>query len=190
MGQSRKRVGQDGKPRFTAYYDDLRGQRHSAGTFASRREADRAWQRAEARIAEGRAGDPRRGRQTFRTYVEEWFPRHVIEYSTRQSYSYLLDRYILPHFGPMRMVEILSSQVREWVLAMQRDGANPPTIHRCKIILDAIFTTALNDQVTHVHAGRGVKTPPVPRKPRHIITPEQFDAIHKALPSDAMRLLV
>jgi len=58
------------------------------------------------------------------------------------------------------------------------------------LILDAIYTTALNDQVTFLHAGRGVKTPPVAMKPRQIITPEQFDKFHLALSDDAMRLLV
>lgn len=191
MGQSRKRIGRDGKARYTAYYDDLRGERHSAGTFATRREADRAWQAAQTRVAEGRAGDPRRGKQTFERYVTEtWFPQHIIELSTRQSYSYLLSRYLVPHFGPMQMIEILPSHVREWVLEMQRDGVRPPTIRRCKEVLGAIFTTALNDQITFLHACKGVKTPPRPSRPRTIITPEQFESIYAALPTDEARLLV
>lgn len=191
MGQSRKRIGRDGKPRYTAYYDDLRGQRHSAGTFTTRRDADRAWQAAQVRVAEGRAGDPKRGRQTFQRYVtESWFPQHIIELSTRQSYSYLLDRYLLPYFGPMQMIEILPSHVREWVLEMQREGTRAPTIRRCREVLSAIFTTALNDQITFLHACKGVKTPPSPSRPRTIITPEQFETIYAALPTDEACLLV
>src|SRR5215471_8365016 len=34
MGFSRRRPGKDGKPRYTAYYRDLRGREVSAGTFA------------------------------------------------------------------------------------------------------------------------------------------------------------
>src|SRR5215813_10578339 len=34
MGFSRRRPGKDGKPRYTAYYRDLRGREASAGTFA------------------------------------------------------------------------------------------------------------------------------------------------------------
>lgn len=37
---------------------------------------------------------------------------------------------------------------------------------------------------------RGVRTSTVPSKPRQIITPEQFDAIYRALPSADMQLLV
>jgi hypothetical protein len=64
----------------TTYFTDLCGSEHSAGTFASKKEADREWQRVEARLAEGRLGDPRRGRQSFRHYVEdEWLPHHMVE---------------------------------------------------------------------------------------------------------------
>jgi len=57
-------------------------------------------------------------------------------------------------------------------------------------ILNSIFTTALNDQVTYIHPCRGVKIPTVPTTPRAIITPEQFDAIYGALPDADAQLLV
>jgi len=69
-------------------------------------------------------------------------------------------------------------------------GVNPPTIVKCKIVLDAIFATALNDQVVFLHPGKGVKTPPVATQPRRIITAEQYARIHASLPDDTMRLLV
>jgi hypothetical protein len=75
VGYAKKRVGKDGKPRYTAVYVDLRGSERSAGTFASEKAADRAWQKAEVELRQGRIGDPARGRQTFRRYVEDrWLP--------------------------------------------------------------------------------------------------------------------
>lgn len=190
MGYSRLRTGLDGKSRYTAYYWDIRGRERSAGTFPNKKDADRAWQREEGKVAEGRVGDPRRGR-TFRRYVtEEWLPGHVMELRTRENYVYYLDRRILPEFGPLRMVEILPAHVREWVGKLKRQGVKPPTIKYCMVILSAIFTTALNDQVTFLHPCKGVKTPPIPKKPRQIISPEQFDELYTALPSDTVQLLV
>ena len=189
MGYSRERTGRDGRPRYTAYYWDVRGRERSAGTFSSKKAADKAWQSQETKVDEGRAGDPRRGRQTFQRYVEEWLPDHVMALRTRENYTYYLNRRILPEFGPMRMVEILPSHVREWVSKLTREGVRPPAIQYCMVILSAIFTTALNDQVTFLHPCKGVKTPPVPKKARQIITPEQFDALHKALPEGNIRLL-
>lgn len=191
MGQSRKRVGRDGKARYTAYYDDVTGRRRSAGTFASRRDADRAWQRAEAKTAEGRHSDAGRGRQSFARYVEdEWFPNHSIELTTRQNYRYVLDKHILPVFGGYKMIAILPADVRAWVTKLKDDGVKPATIKYCLSVLSAIFTTALNDQITSLHPCAGIKAPTVPPATRRIITPDQYALIHAALPDEQMRLLV
>jgi integrase len=189
MGYSQKRVGRAGKPRYTAVYHDIRGERRSAGTFSNKKDSDKAWQQAELRQAEGRLSDPRRGRQSFRRYVsDEWLPNHVIEATTREGYTYQPGKHILPWFGPMHMNEIMASHVREWVTHLQAKGVSPATIQKVRFILSAIFTTALND-VTYLHPCKGVKTPTVPRKPLKIITPEQFDAIYAAIPDAALRLL-
>jgi integrase len=192
MGWLIERKGRDGTTQFYAVYRDLQGRQRSAGVFTGKREANKAWRDAESEQDAGkRIGDPKRGRQRFRRYVEvEWFPHHVIEATTREGYTYLLNRYLLKEFGHMRMREILPTHVREWVLKLQKQGVRPPTIRQCKVVLDAVFTTAVNDQVTAIHPGKGVKTPPVARKLKQIITVEQFDAIYRALPDDVMRLLV
>jgi hypothetical protein len=79
MGFARKRVGKDGKIRYTATYVDVRGSIRSAGTFATERAANMASQNAETALRQGRVGDPARGRQTFRRYVQEqWLPNHVL----------------------------------------------------------------------------------------------------------------
>ena len=83
----------------------------SAGTFSNKQDANKAWQRAETKIAEGRLSDPRRGRQTFHRYVtEEWLPHHVMEVTTREAYTYQISKHIMPWFGPMRMNEIMPAQ--------------------------------------------------------------------------------
>jgi integrase len=191
MGFARERVGRNGKVTYTACYRDIKGRQRSAGTFATERQANKAWQRAEAKLAEGRLGDPARGRMTFRRYVEEtWLPNHEMEASTRESYTYSINRHIMPEFGDMRMIDILPEHVRAWVSRLKAEGVQPPTIRYNKVILSAIFTTALNDQVVFIHPCRGVRTPTVPVKPRLIITPEQFDVLYDALPDAETQLLV
>ncbi|NLT53183.1 MAG: tyrosine-type recombinase/integrase [Actinomycetales bacterium] len=192
MGYVIERVDGSGRKRYTAMYRDIRGRRRSAGTFGSPEAARREAIKAEARLDAGKIGDPKRGRQSLRHYVEvEWFPHHVLEAKTRENYTYLLDRYILPELGDIRMVELLPSHVREWVARLQTVyEARPPSIRAAKVVLDAILTTALNDQITFLHAGRGVKTPAVAKKPKRIVTTEQFDAIYEALSDATMRLLV
>ena len=193
MGWVETRAGRDGRPRYIAKYRDARGCKQAAGTFGTKREANAAWQRAEVKMAEGQLADPRRGRQTFQRYVEEkWLPHHVIEPTTREKYTYYLNAHILPEFGPMKMAHILPEHVREWITKMQAKGASAWTIQYCKYsILNSIFTTAVQeDRVIAFHPSRGVRTPTVPSKPRQIITPEQFDAIYRALPDADLKLLV
>jgi integrase len=191
MGQSRKRVGRNGDVRYTAYYDDLGGHRRSAGTYPSLKLANKAWQQAEARVAEGRGSNPHRGRQLFERYVEDvWFPNHVVELTTKQNYTYSLNRHILPTFAGYRMIDILPADVREWVAKLQAAGVKPPTIRYAMTVLSAIFTTAFNDQITFLHPCMGVKTPAVATKRRRIITPDQFGTLHNALPTRELQLLV
>jgi integrase len=191
MGYSRKRVGADGKARYTAYFWNLKGKECSAGTFSNKKDSDKAWQKTETKIAEGRAGDPARGRMRFERYVEDtWLPNHRIEPSTRESYTYSLNRHILPAFGQMRMIDLLPEHVRAWVTRLHDGGMSPATIKNNKMILSAIFTTALNDQITFLHPCMGVKTPSVPKVQRTIITPEQFDTLYQALPDADAQLLV
>src|SRR5580692_4515679 len=106
VGYAKKRTGRNGGTRYTAVYLDLRGAERSAGTFASQKEADKAWQKAEVELRQGRVGDPSRGRQTFRKYVEDrWLPNHVLEPTTREKYTYYLGAFIFPALGSMRMAD-------------------------------------------------------------------------------------
>jgi len=191
VGFSRKRIGRGGRPRYTAYYVDARQRERSVGTFGTRKDADRAWQMVEVSFAAGRPTDPRRGRVSFSEYVEgAWFPNHVLEPSTRQSYHYVLAKHLLPAFGPMRISEILPAHVREWVTERVASGVSPATIRHAKIVLSAIFTTALNDLVIGLHPCRGVKSPSVPVKEYRILTPEEFDRLYHGLALPASQLLV
>ncbi|MGW4964082.1 tyrosine-type recombinase/integrase [Nonomuraea sp. NPDC004186] len=191
MGFSRQRIGKGGKVRYAAVYRDLKGQIRHAGTFTTEKQADKAWQRAESEAAKGRIWDSKRGRQPFKDYVEDtWLPNHEMEASTRQNYTYVIRKHLIPEFGSMRMIDIMPEHVRAWIASAKAAGTKPVTIQKGKIILSAIFTTALNDQVTFLHPCKGVKSPPVAAKPRTIITPEQFDILYEELPNEDARLLV
>jgi hypothetical protein len=167
MGYTRKRVGKDGKTRFMALYYDAQGKRRSAGTHATEKEAAKAWQKAEVKIGEGTPWDPRRGRQTFRRYVEEqWLPHHRIEASTRQGYLSVIYKHLMPYFGDMKLCNITPQTVREWITHLKQYGASPWTIQYSKVgVLNAIFTTAISDHLLVFHPSRGVPIDPVPAAP-------------------------
>lgn len=108
-----KRVARDGSTRYAAIYRDPVGRALSAGTFASRRDAERAGRRAEAKVEDGSWLDRKAGRITFRDYVEQvWWPSRHLEVSTKAGYRANLDKHFLPYFGTMPMAEILPSAVQ------------------------------------------------------------------------------
>ncbi len=63
--------------------------------------------------------------------------RHVMELSTRQSYTSVIKRYILPEFRSLRMIGIMPGTVRDFVRKMQNDGASPYVVDKARTILSA-----------------------------------------------------
>ena len=191
MGQTNKRIGKDGKHRYTAVYEDARGKRRSAGTFATRKASDDAWQDAESKVREGRGTALVRGQQNFERYVrDKWFPNHRLELRSRETYHYYLERWVIPWFKHMRLIEVMPDDIREFIMDLERKGAKASSIGYCLTILSAIFTTALNGQAVFFHPCRGVSAPTVAKKVRQIVTPEQYDLLHKALAEEKWQLLV
>ncbi|SEG93566.1 Phage integrase family protein [Thermomonospora echinospora] len=192
MGYAKKRTNKAGKTRYTAVYIDLQGRTRSAGTFSNKKDANTAWQDKEVELRQGKVGDPKRGQMTLRKYATEvWLPNHRIEPKTREKYTGYLDKHILPELGPMKMADIFPEHIRQWITSLQSRGVSPWVIQSCKnSILNALFTTALNDQITYLHPCRGVRIPTVPSTPRTIITPEQFDLLYQALGEPDHQLLV
>ena len=192
MGSTRERIGSDGSVRYTALYRDLKGRQRSAGTFSHA---------AGGRpgLAAGRGpGSPRASWATrpraadVPRYVEKtWLPNHQVEATTRQGYSYMPAQ---AHPAGVRPDADDRHPARARArVGHQAEGPGSEARRRSGsawCILSAIFTTALNDQVTFLHPCKGVKTPPVPAKPRTIITPEQFAAVYERLPDAQSRLLV
>ena len=66
-----------------------------------------------------------------------------MELSTRQSYIYVINRYLLPEFRALRMIEIMPGTVRDFVRKLQNDGASPYTVDKTRTILVAITQFAL-----------------------------------------------
>ena len=69
MAWIKTRVTDDGDTRFVACYRDPEGRQRSAGTYSSRRAAERAANREEAKVRDGAWHDHSRGQVTFATYV-------------------------------------------------------------------------------------------------------------------------
>ena len=89
MAYAKRRVTNDGRVRYTAVYLDPTGRDRSAGTFDSKRVAERAARGAKNAMVEGKWIDPTDGKITFRRYVEEqWWPSRHLELHSKAAYRF------------------------------------------------------------------------------------------------------
>jgi integrase len=189
MGRVKARVGGDGVARYTAYYRD--GDREvSAGTFGVRREAEREWRRRERDLAQNAARLRAAGRCSVAAYAASWFPAHVCEASTRQSYAFWLERYVLPIFGHVRLDRLSAAMVRDALAKLGRDGASRDVLEAVRCVLGAMYTTAVADRLVAFHPCYGVKLAPEVRAPMQVLSPQELDLVLSLLPDRQAALLV
>ena len=123
MAWIKTRVTDDGDKRFVACYRDPEGRQRSAGTYSSRRAAERAANREEAKVRDGAWHDHSRGQVTFAEYVETvWLPSKQVETSTLAAYRSYLDKHFIPTFGRRPMGKILPSEIQRWVTTATENG--------------------------------------------------------------------
>jgi site-specific recombinase XerD len=191
MGCSLKRLNLKGQRRWTAVYLDRHGDRRSAGTFATKKEADKAWKAAEAKVNARRGDHLVRGQASFRTYVEEtWLPNLAVEVKTREVYTYQTYAHIMGYFGDLPMLDIYTTDIKEWLTGLKQAGVKATTRKRLKQLLSSILSSAVDDKYIAENPCLLVKTDAVTQKPLKIITPDQYGVFYEALPDAMSRLLV
>ena len=148
MAWIKVRITDDGDKRFVACYRDPEGRQRSAGTYSSRRAAERAANREEAKVREGAWHDHSRGQVTFAEYVQTvWLPSKQVETTTLAAYRSYLDKHFLPLFGRRPMGKILPSEVQRWVTTATTNGLSPASVGKYHAMLNSVFQRALQDRV-------------------------------------------
>jgi integrase len=177
---------------WTALYELRPNVYRSAGTFASRAEAEQAWREVERDLRVGNYLDPARSRWTFRRYAEEKFlPLHTgVKINTRKNYASDLRSHLLPFFGDMQLGEIYPEHVRVWVTQMQQAGYAPSTIRTRKAALSTVFSRAVADRYLRINPAYGVKTPKEPPQRIRALAPQDVPRLLAGLPGPVSRMLV
>jgi integrase len=176
--------------KFKACYRDPSGAERSAGTYPSRRAAERAGQREEQRVREGRWHDYSLGATTLREYVEKtWLPSKHIELTTRAAYHSNLDKHLLPSFGDRPIGRILPSNVQEWVTMATAQGLTPRSVQKYHVMLHSIFRRAVRDPLILSNPCEHTELPKVVLRRSRTLIPEEFDQLIQAIP-ERHRLMV
>ena len=190
MAWIKTRTTDDGDTRFVACYRDPEGRQRSAGTYSSRRAAERAAHREEAKVREGAWHDHSRGQVTFAEYVETvWLPSKQVETSTLAAYRSYLDKHFIPTFGRRAMGKILPTEIQRWVTTATENGLSAASVRKYHTMLHSVFERAHRDRVVTFNPCAHTELPKVIKKKTRTLTPEEYDAILTALPAQH-RLMV
>jgi len=190
MAWVKVRITNAGDKRFIACYRDPEGRQRSAGTYSSRRAAERAGNREEANVGQGTWHDHSRGQVTFAEYVETvWLPSKQVETTTLAAYRSYLDKHFIPVFGRRPMGKILPSQVQRWVTTATENGLSAASVGKYHTMLSSVFERALVDRVVTFNPCAHTELPKRVKKKSRTLTPTEYDAILAALPAQH-RLMV
>ena len=190
MPSVRRRIRSDGT-KYTALYRDPSGRQRSAGTFSSRREAERAGRQAEGAMDSGSWVDRSAGRISFADYVERvWWPSRHLEVSTRAGYRSYLDKHFLPYFGAMAIADILPSTVQGWVTQAVESGLSARSVVKYHVMLHGVFKRAVRDRVLGYNPCTDTELPKVIARKTCILTPEEFDRLLARIPARYVPLVL
>jgi integrase len=184
MAWIKTRVTDDGTKRFVACYRDPEGRQRSAGTYSSRRAAERAGNREEAKVRDGAWHDHSRGQVTFAEYVETvWLPSKHVETSTLAAYRSYLDKHFIPTFGKRPMGKILPSEIQRWVTTATENGLSAASVRKYHTMLHSVFERAQRDRVVTFNPCAHTELPKLVKKKARTLTPEEYAAILISLPA-------
>lgn len=170
--------------RYTGAYRDPDGRTRSAGSFSTRRDAERAAQREEQKILAGAWHDSSHGEITFRDYVEtEWLPNKQIEASTRAGYMNYLNKHFYPFFGHRQMNRISPSLVQDWATQAHKDGLSPRSVRKYHVLLSSIFVRAVKDRVLVYNPCDHTELPKVITRKARTLTPDEYLRLLAAMPA-------
>ena len=126
---------------------------------------------------------PRGGTRNLASYADEWMnSRADLAERTVELYRWLLDRHIVPTFGPSPLDTISPPDVRTWHAESARN--HPTTAAKAYRLLSSIMRTAVTDELIRRNPCqvRGAAVERAPERP--IATIAEVDALAGAMPPE------
>lgn len=184
QGQIRKR--ENGKYLARVFVGkDAEGKRHWVSkTFDKKKEAD-AW--LANQLSDKAAGTFQApSKETVAEYLRRWLndtAKNRVRERTLVEYTALVERYIVPNVGHVRLTDLRADQVQRMYnqLAEKNGVSTPPHVH-------SVLRSALNQAVRWGLVQRNVATlvdvPRAPRREMHALTPEEIGRFFQAAQDD------
>ena len=152
-------------------------------TFARKRDAEQFLARIEVAKATGAYVDPGLGRTTLAAWWERFSKTcTTIKPSTRDRYSGLMQKQVLPYLGTRRLGSITRLDVEAWLSQLVAEGTSPATAANAHRTLRLVLQGAVNGNIIAANPARGVKAPKAPHKEMRFLTVDEVEAVAAAVP--------
>jgi integrase len=168
-----------------------RGSRQRSRSFATRRDAQafQAEIRRRSRLGAHAPGDA--SPERLEVWLHTWFEsnRHVCARSTAIRRASVINRWIVPYLGDVRLRDLGAARVRQWRDDITTAGSTPGNTGNVMRVLSAALGAAVVDDKLPANPIGNVKRPPVIREPRQALSAEQAETLRAELPTQRDRVL-
>jgi integrase len=111
--------------------------------FKTRKAAEDYGRDKEAEIRSNTYVDPRAGRITLTTWVNQWYPALDLELTTLSNYRYLIEVHILPDFGERTLMSLTPVEIAIWEKTIVTRGFTRRTARDARSTLTTILADAI-----------------------------------------------
>lgn len=126
------------------YWQDDRVQ--SAGTFATKADAQAFLSAMETDLRRGKWIDPRGGQETLYNFANQWLQQRTdLAERTVELYRHVLDKHILPALGTSTLAGLSPTKIRAWHSSIAKD--HPAMASKAYRLLSSIMRTAVADGI-------------------------------------------
>lgn len=175
--------------RWVVDYRDVTGRRRRK-TFATKKSAERAERHYLSERDEGRL--PEVVTPTLADFIPEWTAetRSALRHNTWRNYATHVDRHILPVLGNVRIAQIDSRRLQQFVAGLAEGGMSPMMIRRVFATLSVILTHASLSGYCAPPTKRGLRFPSIQEFVSHAPTVSDIERLADAIDARFYALVI
>lgn len=115
-------------------------------------------------------------------FLHDYLPGRNLKSTTLENYRYMLDRHLIPFFGPLDMGEIEQEPelIDRYVTRKVRGGLSPKTIHNHLLLLNAMLRRAVVWRLVRSNPVEAIERPRLEQPEMSILTEVEIDRLGRA----------
>jgi integrase len=119
-------------------------------------------------------------------WLEQWFDANAPTWKkkTRITYASVLDRWIVPYLGGVRLRDLGSRRVREWRDELREVGCPPTQTNKAQRILSSALGVAAREGLVPANPVTGLRSMPTQRRRPRVLSPVEIERVRLAMPTE------